>query len=263
MPVSVGDASSYKISNHVWVGDGGVWKRAKKIWVGDAGSWKLAYVAPVWWNKMESATSTIGTNLTISGTVAYATAKFSNGMGLATTSDSTNRALIDMIWTPKGCFEFWYKPLYNYNANTGERVLFDFRSTLNFLMTYNTATSGIPTSFGLYMPNSGNTSNIQGYYSIASIAPFLANGLVHVAVVWDKDKGLSGGRSFELYVNGTRAPKTAGTGSDTADIYPTQATFTGRKLLGHSSSTACINGYIDNLKIYDYAKTDFSDRNTE
>ncbi len=57
-------------------------------------------------------------------------------------------------------------------------------------------------------------------------------------------------------------------GSSTTDLTPSNASSVGQMRIGNSYldatlSTGYVRGQVDNIKIWDYAKVDFSDRLTE
>ncbi len=82
------------------------------------------------------------------------------------------------------------------------------------------------------------------------------NTWIHVAAVWDRN-GIDGtGNTMRIYVNGSIAGISTNNGWGT--------TFTGSDVdICGGSDILSEKFYIDNLKMYNYAKTDFSDRFTE
>ncbi|HQP34988.1 MAG TPA: hypothetical protein PLI95_07410 [Polyangiaceae bacterium] len=85
----------------------------------------------------------------------------------------------------------------------------------------------------------------------------------HYALIWDSAgiAGVPGELStVAIFVDGVRNDTLAYDGSDTQFATPTKGTF---MLYPEQSSLAQGSTVYDNLKIWDFAKTDFSDRTTE
>ncbi len=81
--------------------------------------------------------------------------------------------------------------------------------------------------------------------------------VVHVALVWDcTGRAIGGGRTVALYVNGMLCEASAQTGTWSAQ--PFGAYFCLSQTYGAEAEAA-----FDNLRVYDYCKTDFRDRYKE
>ena len=89
--------------------------------------------------------------------------------------------------------------------------------------------------------------------------PWQKGDLVHIAIVWDSvGKELPGGRTMAMYINGTMA----------SEAIPETTTWTPGKF---DAGYFCFGSWagkeaeacFDNIKVYDYCKTNFNDRNQE
>ena len=204
---------------------------------------------PIFWSRLGSsadiATSVIGENPTEVGTLTYDAVYFGNG---ARISDAKYFILtsttLDQIRSA-GTVEFWAKHFTAPAAGSYVRGFNDQYAAVNYFVLY-----------------WGDVGTMQGWYynGIALNWDQVINNddIVHYACVWDK-AGIDGGaHTRRVYVNGGLVAST------TSAILDIDATATAiwwgsdPESGGHASDTA-----YDNLKIYNYAKSNFDTRVVE
>jgi hypothetical protein len=82
-----------------------------------------------------------------------------------------------------------------------------------------------------------------------------AGDWVHIAAVWDKN-GFDGGKTMAIFVDGVEVASTTAAMVFTAPVKIETLLF--GNIAGNLDRSA--RGLIDDLKLLNYAKTDFSDR---
>lgn len=220
---------------------------------------------PIFWDRMEgSTTKEVINNIapTTHGTVDYTTGYFGNGVRCDSNGEgidyngwaSNFNSFIDSAFT----IEFYVQTTYNvingtHDIGDGSVRYFFWASvnTSNFIqLQISAAHMGF---FGRY-----NGTNRFLVSTDASL-DWSAGDWVHLACVADAS-GIDGGaNTMQLYFNGSQV------GSLSTGLGTTSGTYA-EWIIGTVTGYAAnshVNGIIDNLKIYDYAKTDFSDRYRE
>jgi len=201
------------------------------------------------WSKMGAAGEITSPEVGEAGAItggSYAACKFDNGFQVDANSEYIKFDNSDLLIT-KGCIEFWYKPFYDV----------DYASLAHIVAIKNAPTElhcrFDPNSNKLdfYIAGSGGTSRSDWTID------WSVNDLVHIACVYDKDAGFDGAKTTALYVNGVE--KASGTTAFATLNWGTADLNVGNR----SDNDRQANGIIDNIKIWDYAKIDFSDRNIE
>ncbi len=206
----------------------------------------------VLWNKLgsisEVTTSSFGTNMSIVGTPTYAAGVFGNGVRV--TANNHLEIPSSCLLSNKGTVEMWVTP--DVGFSSAQRFLFE-------------VVNNVGASIGTYFYYDSSFSAGQKFCFVASpnncygpeAGVTNAGVAVHVAAVWDFS-GIGGGpNTIRIYTNGVAAISVSPT---------TPMTFkpNGTMRLGVSwDNTRAYLGVIDNLKIWNYAKTNFSDRFTE
>ena len=206
---------------------------------------------PIFWSRLESdadiAKNPFGPSCTrTSG--AYASAIFGNGF-----NSSANLHVVDMdsgvVMVRKGCIETWFIPGIDSSAVGTEAALFAELglSSNYFCLRFVQATSIWQARSGILAGNNWCESSIDTY---------TAGDKIHMAMVWDYD-GIGGGSdTMRIYKNGVEI------GNSTLSV--TERTGSTIMRLGSDyGGVREADGIIDNLKIWDYAKIDFSDRYRE
>jgi len=227
-------------------------------------------VDPVFWNKLgsidEITNSDAGPAVEIFGTPIFESAQFDNGVYFETETEYL-RTTSDILPLQKGCVEFWWRPHYDYNNQSkyyncrfwGSSIGVPGPSPYGKIRPggfYNYENSSFAIQI-LFTDNSGSNYVLKH----APAKPFYANDLVHIAYVWDVDTRIEGQYSLAMYQDG----ELIGAWNDDIkpDIPLTCETpylricnFDGNTTTGWDG----VKGSMDNFKIYNYAKTDFSDR---
>ena len=165
----------------------------------------------------------------------FAACKFGNGFEV-----DANSEYIDFTYSPgsAGCYELWFKTKF---ASTD--------TTLRYILDRNT-----PVNAPRFRWNGVNkwqftVSDIAVNYDSGS---FSTGAVFHLALVWDIN-GINGSSdTIRFYVNGVLGSQsTSAFASIVADSI---------RLGNNNANSLHANGIIDNLKVYDFAKIDFDDR---
>jgi hypothetical protein len=165
----------------------------------------------------------------------------------------------------KGALEFWFKPDYNYFGTNSfyefdSRTIFAYSNVANDLFGFFILKGygpAIVTGNSDFMRIQYAQSNSDIYFDVGDV--------VHLGFAWSYDGSAidSFGTTARLYING----ELAGSSYNTWEIKDTKSS---RLLLGGavsqkaaSEDPTSIWAAVDNLKVYNYCKTDFSDRDVE
>ena len=225
----------------------------------------------VLWNKLDSdpevETSEIGPGFEIHGITNYEPNQFNNGIYFNSENEylQTTSSILDQ---KKGCVEFWWKPNFNYNEGAASNNSRFWGSSDGGVLQYGEMRIG-----GSYHPgwehftityNYVDDQGIGGYQHHATVIPFSAGELNHLAFVWDQAGQIEGQYTLAVYQNGTRIG--AWNDAITPDIPVTMDTpylwlcnFDGDTTGGWDG----VRGSMDNVKIWNYAKDTFGDRFNE
>jgi hypothetical protein len=231
------------------------------------------------WNKMGSAVeitgSEVGSNLNITGSPDYLEARFGNGLRIDAQTETVTMpatAFPATLGDKSYTVEFWYKPTY---PCADSRVT-PTRLTLfgPYQASPNTPYTNTGITYAVWGKNYPSVTDLQfasscsawgaaipplSDYQLVHHANWLADELVHLAFVFDAAR--TDNKSFRVYVNGTEHVYAT---TVIPAFYPTRQDDK-LFLLGRDRAISgrYANGLLDNLKIYNYAKTDFSDRFNE
>lgn len=217
-----------------------------------------------YWSKLEGASDItspqVGPAGTLSGAPTYVAAMF--GMGASCMAVSTGWYVpADSILNKfRGCIEFWYKP--NFGMPVAVSIthvaLGDNSPGLAYCDIYlMIGGEPIPSNRVRFAMRRG--SDGDGWVYADGSCIWAANGLVHLALVWD----VAGFKvSSTTYFQAIYRDGTFVAGSTDSDF---KVNWTSSYInFGYSTDVlSYADGILDNLKIYNYGKTDFSDRNTE
>ena len=273
--ILVGEDLSYKPVDSLYIGEGSINKLVKKAYIGQGGVYKQCYTPPpIFWNKMENnLVSEIGGDLSLYGTASYLPAKFNNGYfegnNLSYTYlPSINNYLNGYEWT----IEFWIKC----NVNNVIAGVSQVVSTAHLIST-GVINSGSGAAPYLTIQQTNNTTNkLRVTYSpnsttpteqcyIRGANPTIALGdLVFFALTYDTTASVNNNLKL-YYYNETSGESAIYTENLSSTGTKLPANYTSSHVLGNQRVIGLSTAYrpgviIDNLKIFDYAKTDFSDR---
>lgn len=200
------------------------------------------------------------------------------------TMDEIAYSIGDKLSAEGGTIEFWYKPLYNSNNESaiiyplGMKPRIDSPNNV-----YNEASPNGQAAIGMgYYGWNGRKFFLAGV-SDTGAAPlyvqtpneyaadrftFEANEWMHMAVVWDGD-GIESydDKTMVLFIDGVEV-------ASSTQEFSAPLGFDQHLILGSSPGSGLVpnspkkaysgaSGSFDNLKVWDYAKTDFSDRFVE
>ncbi len=232
--------------------------------------------SPLLWNKLDSQAgienSEIGPDGFVYGTgISFLPAKFGHGFHSGSSNTGPNFGLwkeINPVFHLKGTIEFWWKPARDFDETGSPDQVFvsgvyEQPWVLPFQLMYRWRESD-PQMGGFEFSIYGGDTNFA--YRTGKVVPFEAGELVHVAFVWDMD-GLTVDNqvNYGVYVDGVYY--------GLSNIYSPEEAVTElmRNLVGAYFSMGYYSGdyhnqnqgVIDNVKIFDYAKTGFSDRLVE
>jgi hypothetical protein len=216
------------------------------------------------WNKLGSdyqvTNSAFGDDGSVFGSYEYRQGKYGDGFYVQDQPTSGRITFpTDVNVGGQGAIEFWYQPNYPYTSEP----LYPYGHP-NLLCT---STSSYPyfrfafnppsDDFSFTLGNADDTDRVVISYRIE----FEAEQLMHIALVWDSD-GINGtAETMQLYLDGVLQTPQAGNGSaDNTQAISTTSITTPLYVANNTSGNRGCGGVMDNLKMFDYAKTDFSDR---
>lgn len=214
-----------------------------------------------YWSKLESYSDITSPQVGPAGVTSSAPtftqlAKFGYGATCNAISVGWYFNATSVLSKQRGCIEFWYKPDYALPVGAITHIILgDNYSTGNdFCDIYLQVGINSLVRFAMRRSSSGGWIYVDENNTIWAV-----NDLVHIALVWNVVGFKIGETTYfqAIYINGSF--KAGSTDSNfNNDWVKTYVNF------GYSPDVlSYASGTIDNLKIYNYAKTDFSDRNTE
>lgn len=244
-------------------------------------SFAFAQVDPIFWNRLGSETeiqnSEFGVNGQLTNPLSFAAVEHGDGVGLATGSAQVvYDNFFGNTFPDAGTIEFWWIPGRDENSSTGSH--FDEREAIS-ITSDELDSNNFPDSHFHIMQHSGNYLNTtrlsfgiqeNAQFNINYDLDYLAGSKMHVAVTWDKALGAS---AIKLYIDGIEQTPSADNSflpeqviGDIQARYA-QAGYTydmefhrRSKRPDGASQEVDTNTYIDNLKIYSCARTEFTDR---
>lgn len=212
------------------------------------------------WNKlgsvMEVSNSAIGSDGSLLGTPSFPAAQ--HGNGLYNSSIDTRAVFPETVLDGlrEGCVEFWIKADVSRNLlPSGSYYLDSYDSTKNSGIQV-LITAGGTQVIGYILQQNNNTITVT---DVSNKVNWNAGDKIHIACVFDAD-GINGtGNTFALYINGTLVNATPGVIQN--NQVRSGLVYVNNHRVGRNDLSS--KDTIDNLKVWNYAKTDFSDRFTE
>ncbi|UCF06851.1 MAG: LamG domain-containing protein [bacterium] len=217
------------------------------------GNWAMYFIADVQqlrglilWNKLGSVTevsnSEIGADGTIYGSPLFLAGKFDNG--LYTSTNNWVEFMFPNINHNNGCLECWVVPKSGWNI--GWRVLFH-----GITPSYASIFCFIYDGGLLWATNDSGS----GYSTVVKwTADWTIDTPTHMAFVWDVNNSME---RAQLYRDGEKV----GTLDKNLSWMPKETSYI--SVGAHCTGVDPVNSVIDNIKIWNYPKTDFSDRFVE
>jgi len=182
---------------------------------------------------------------------SFAPCRFGDGFEVDANSEYVDftGTILDVT---KGTAEFWYRPSFDYTT-TNTCALVSRRTSSSYYMHLIWYKGGGDAEGYFRFVIIGGT----GSSYVDLIVPFDANDVLHVAYVWDAT-GIGGSADkTRVYVhNLTKGKIYQGAGDNVAH----SSTLTDIRVGNRSNNDNAADGIIENIKIYDFAKTDFDDR---
>lgn len=216
---------------------------------------------PVLWNTLDSLTavqnSKIGANGVVGGTVTYQSGFFTNSAYMAQYNNYITFGDMSATVNPDTGYtaEVWWKPDYPAVGGAG---------TVGVPMGWQNAASNNARHLLLYRYGSDrwewyfstDLSDPTGLYSTSGGEyDWAAGEWVHIATAVNLSDGTQ-----KLFVNGVEITQTGGTVITAGSVTDVSGGVTQLRMGHQASGGHGVYGEVDNLKIYDYIKTDWSDR---
>lgn len=205
------------------------------------------------WNKLGSTSeaiySEVGPNGSITGSPTYVSSKHGNGIKIDANSEYVDfdGIFTDDFITTKGTFEFWWQPLFNSSDTTDRQLIANGASGVRIYMDWGYSGSSIRLWH----------RGLVGSTIMSASPTFSANDKLHIAVCWDSNTITGSAHLARLYVNNVLA-SSATTLNSTID-----GTASVMRVGNIYENFQYANAIFDNIKVWDYAKTDFSDKDIE
>ena len=228
-------------------------------------TWKETQKAGLlYWNKLgsdkESVNPEVGLETVLTGSATYGTSKFGYGIGFADYNNYLTVADLDISYAA-GAFECWFKVRSNWNDAQSYIGL----STTNAVQPY--PILGYSRYDDRWVAYFYANSKKQKIYLLVSglgsddPAKFSTGDIIHFAVSWDFSRAGVEKDRISLFINGVDRTSECGVDTNTTNTWD-QYTMEGTRLGGAQGWGAdwSMYGYMSNVKIWDYEKTDFSDR---
>jgi hypothetical protein len=209
---------------------------------------------PLQWNRFQNNLSAVIGNSAVAGgtiTPAYGAVMFGDGLYLASYTGSANYVYLEFPFNASGVIECYVKAGSSWSYNSTTKACSDGKDHL--IMGFNTGAATRPLIALQVVNGLGWNFNIldqssrqkDQFFNGASIS---ANEVFHFAWTWDAT-------TFSAWKNGSKMTTDWSCGSVAFNG------STGRVgLLQHGYLDRGADIYMDNTKVYDYTKTDFSDR---
>jgi len=231
----------------------------------------------VLWNKLGSQSeienSEVGPNGIIYGSgISFVAGKFGDGFTAGTSTTGPNFGSWEVInpnYNLAGTVEFWWRPARDFDepSSSPDEIfvsgLWSDPWILPFQLMYRWRECNGIGGFDFQVVDESLTSH---HLYTGKVVPFQADDWVHVAFVWDMN-GLPNHPEvyYGTYVNGQYYPlvdcQDPGASINVIMAKPAGAYFS----MGYYDAdwNNRLEGVLDNVIIWNYAKTDFSDRFTE
>jgi len=206
--------------------------------------------------------SEIGFNLDVVGTPTFVPCKYGNGINCATTNNYARKLSAYSGELNRFAVEFWWKPTHAWNTafSFAEAPLIWFGpvgSAVHYVRIQRYQGGGTNV---WWLGIRYNNTNYMNLY-INTDTTWSASDLLHIGVTFDASAAAAD--RIQLRVNNVRQSNgTIFTNTDWTDVLNPGKPYD--FAIGHSAFYSNTNtfGPIDQLKFYDYPKTDFSDSGT-
>ena len=222
----------------------------------------------VYWNKFgsvaEAEGNPVGGSSVAVGTPSYATGKFGNGFYCSTSSDYQKATDVEDFNVLEGAIEFWLT-IRTASPLTGTQGLIYFGDNTEFVAYIYFNGTALTVGLVDYTDTVNTYANYT--YDVSTSFDGIAGTHKHIGVTYNKDGGLGGGThtgKIALRINGTQQTMTLVSSRDDdwtsgGAVVPTRpsALYEGFFV---SQTYPMTDLVMNNLKIHNYAKVNFSDR---
>lgn len=227
----------------------------------------------VLWNKLgsdiEVQNSQAGPNGQVVGTLGYLPGQFGNGLSspIFTSDEYTNYSRYDnLTLNQQGCVEFWYQPTWN-DPSVGHVVTLMGFGPADANTKFNVSYNDWQNRFAINFYDDTSNNYVCKYIVPSQVPGWSTSQPFHVAIVWD-GTAANNVDKVRMFINGQEIATQVNVmgGNPTFSNWGAQSLSVGA-LIGSSlqydhNHQGC-TGVMDNIKIWDYPKTDFSDRFNE
>jgi len=199
----------------------------------------------------------IGPNGMLMGDYEFTSMRFGNGFHSAPDMPISNirYPASDVVHKDSGTIEFWYRPSHEFEDNSG--------ITSKQLLNVSCGATGNHINFFF---DAGSEKlyydlNIGAWRRIAWTPDWEAGSLVHIAIVWDSSgKDIGEGQTMALFVDGVQR---SDNGAVITSNWTADGTFSSDLMMGDDGHSVTGDAAFDNLKVFNYCKTNFDDRYRE
>ena len=218
----------------------------------------------LYWNKLGNDTEAldpeVGPETILTGSATYGTSKFGGGIGFADYNNYLTVADLDISYAA-GAFECWFKVRSNWNEAQSYMGL----GTDDNVQPYPMLGYGrFSDHWAAYFYANSKKQKIflpVGGLAADDPAKFSTGDVIHFAVSWNFARAGTVLDRVKLFINGVDRTSECSTDANTTNTWD-QYTMEGIRLGGVQAWGAdwSMYGYMSNVKIWNYEKTDFSDR---
>jgi type II secretory pathway pseudopilin PulG len=236
-----------------WVADGTLWRQVE----GESAQALAEHVTGLtttgltFWSTLSSSADIVapqvGPAAWTTGPVNWRSVRF--GDGFWSKANTNGRLFIPtdgVLDNAQGTIEFWFRPEYS--------QLYVQKATDKYLLDTAPGGGAIQLFFQYTTRQMRFCMNGSASCVVAWDPTWVAGQVVHVAVVWDcTGRQIGGGRTMALYIDGVRCETAAETTTWTPVAFGSTVSL-GEYDLFDGEAT------FENIRIYTYCKTDFTDR---
>jgi len=219
------------------------------------------------WNRLgsieEVTNSEVGPNGEIVGSPVFTLCKFNNGVYVEDENHwiSFNSSEFDVN---SGCIEFWWK-------SPGDSSVID----PNYGKFVGICVSGMGVSLPYgkcriifhnlrkqvqFQYSFHDDSGVNNIYLISDVIPYTQDELIHWAIVWDKNGRIENAYTLAIYQNGSLIKGTNANITSSIPLTWEDNLKVGSPTGNSTASWDACKGPVDNIKVWNIPKTDFSDR---
>jgi hypothetical protein len=196
----------------------------------------------------------IGPGGSIDGNVEFAPAKFDSGYLSRPIISNVRFPAGNVVLKRAGTIEFWYRPQHTFEDEYDEPLRQLIKVTCGATPDYISVFFD-PASRELFADIS-----ILSLKRIIWKPDWEANSIVHVALVWDSTgRDIGDSQTAALFIDGEQRA----TSANITSTWARSGYFTAELIIGDPDFVVVSEAVFDNIKVYDYCKTNFDDRHKD